>query len=257
MAVKHVQDLPLRTVDLHSPIPLYQQIEIDLRDMITSGVLLPDDVLPPEGDLSRAYAVGRHTIRMALSRLVTEGYIARQPGRGTFVKYQEDRTRFYLDRSFTQQMAELGIHATSELLGTAAGSIERTAPEPLRNYLGESYFQLVRLRLGNGTPLNLQTTTILTERCPGIASHDFNDSSLYHILATVYHLEIAKITHTISAVTATADQAQHLAIQQGDPLLLVKTCALLEDGQLIEYTVSHYRADQYEYTTTYTYNAQN
>jgi GntR family transcriptional regulator len=253
MTVKQAGDLPLAAVDLNSPVPLYHQIENNLRHLITTGVLEPDDTLPPEKDLSRVYGVGRHTVRMALSRLVADGLIARQPGRGTFIRYQPDRTRFYLDRSFTQQMAELGMRAHSWVLRTTNGTIDQTSPPPLRGKMGAWYFRVERLRYGDDRPIGLQTTTILTELCPGIISYNFNERSLYEILATEYRLNINRITHVVSAVVADRFQAELLQIAVGDPLLLVKTSAYLENETIIEYTVSYYRADQYEYSTTHTY----
>src|SRR5262249_24808309 len=94
-----VAHLPVKPVDPDSPVPLYHQIEVDLRVLIQSGQLAPDDVLPPESELCHVYGVGRQTMRMALARLVDDNLIARRAGQGTFVKAQHDRMQFYLDRS--------------------------------------------------------------------------------------------------------------------------------------------------------------
>ncbi|NOG52088.1 MAG: hypothetical protein HND48_23600 [Chloroflexi bacterium] len=39
--------LPIQPVDPNSPVPLYHQVEIDLQMLIRSGMLAPDDLLPP------------------------------------------------------------------------------------------------------------------------------------------------------------------------------------------------------------------
>jgi DNA-binding GntR family transcriptional regulator len=51
-------------------------------------------------------------MRQAMSRLVADDLIARQAGRGTFVKPQTDRADFYLDRSFTRQSPNLSVLLT-------------------------------------------------------------------------------------------------------------------------------------------------
>ena len=250
----HIDELPLAPVNPNSPLPLYHQVEMDLRKLIKSGTLHPDDLLPPESELSARYDVGRHTMRMAMSRLVADGILERQAGRGTTVKYQPDRTRFYLDRSFTQQMADMGMQAHSRVLRTAFGVIDESSPAPLHAKMGAPYFQLVRLRFGDDLPIGLQSTTIITERCPDLQTHDFNARSLYAVLSSEYNLAITQIRHVVSAVNAGRTDSQLLDVPLGDPLLVVKTSAYLKDGELIEYTYSQYRADRYEYHTTHTFS---
>lgn len=248
-----VDDLPVTPVDTSSPIPLYHQVEADLRQLIRAGMLLPEDILPPELELSKRYGVGRHTMRAALSRLAADNLIIRKAGIGTFVVPQHDRKQFYLDRSFTRQMAEMGLQARSKVLEVALGKIDSKSPRSLQPKLGADALLLVRLRLGDGEPVGLQYTTIVTELCPGLERYDFERQSLYSVLSNEYELMITEITHAVSAVAADDAQADLLEVSTGDPLLLVKTNCYLKDHQIIEYTVSYYRTDKYEYSTTHTY----
>lgn len=249
-----INDLPLSPLNEDSLLPLHRQIEEDLRRLIHGGILPPGSTLPPEVELSRAYGVGRQTVRMALSHLASDDLIVRQAGRGTFIKTQQDRLKFYLDRSFTRQMAEMGLKAHSKVLEKSSGVINDTSPEPLRDRSGEPYLRLVRLRLGGSEAVGIQSTMILTGRCPGIEQVDFNQNSLYDVLAAQYSLPIAEINHTITATTADDLQAALLQIAPGAPLLIINTTARLENGEAIEYTTSYYRADKYEYSTKHTYS---
>jgi GntR family transcriptional regulator len=253
MSPRQVQitDLPLKAVDPDSPIPLYHQIEADLRDLIRTGKLLPSDILPPEVELSRSYGVGRHTMRMALARLVADNLIARKAGRGTYVKPQPDRKRFYLDRSFTRQMADMGLQARSKVLDVTRSAFDAHLPEAQRGRDDRRYFRLARLRYGDDEPIGLQYSVILAALCPGLQSYDFNVQSLYDVLSGDYGLVITEITHTVTAVIAGLTRAKMLHIRAGDALLVVYTQAFLADHQLIEFTTSYYRADMYEFTTTH------
>lgn len=243
----HPGDLPIRTVEPASPIPLYHQVETSLREMINNGLLQPADVLPPELELARAYGVGRHTMRMALSRLVADNLIVRKAGRGTVVQARLDRMKFYLDRSFTRQMADMGRRARSRILEASTGTIDSSAPAPLLDKLGAPCFRLARLRFGDSEPIGLQSTTIVIEQCPDLPNFDFNQESLYDVLSREYRLAITEIRHTASAVIADELQAKLLQIKKGDPLLVIKTVAYLDSGEPIEATTSVYRADHYEY----------
>lgn len=240
-------------VDPNSPVPLYSQVEADLRRRIQSGELAAGAAFPTEHDLCRAYRVSRFTVRAALARLVGDRLISRSAGRGTFVLPQSERVRFYLDRSFTQQMAELGRDARSRVLSAAAGRVVESDPEPLRADLGAPCFRLSRLRFGDDEPIGIQHTTVLTRRCPGLEAYDFENESLYAILAREYSLGVSQIQHTVGATVADAQQAALLEIAEGDALLVVNTTASLGNAEVLEYTVSTYRADRYEYTITHTF----
>jgi GntR family transcriptional regulator len=243
-------DVPLARLAQDSPVPLYHQIEVDLRQLISRGTLKPDDLLPPEHELCKGYGVGRHTVRMALARLTADGLIERQAGRGTFVKPLSDKHKFHLDRSFTRQMADIGVLARSRVL--YAGPPTASLP-PEVEAAGTRFFVLERLRLGGDEPIGLQSTVVVADACPGIERIDFNTRSLYDVLGREYNLEVTRLTHAISATVATERQAGLLDVAPGSPLLVVKTAAYLDSGQVIEFTTSDYRADKYEYTTTDTY----
>jgi GntR family transcriptional regulator len=244
--------LPYSPVDPHSPIPLYHQIYLDLRQMIQRGVISPGDMLPPELDICQAYSVGRQTIRQAIARLVDEDQVERFAGRGTFVREQPNHIQFFLDRSFSQQMREMGRVPHSQLLSHGLGNVDQESVPALHTYQGKACLTLERLRLGDAEPICHQTSTILSERCPGIEGHDFANQSLYEILATRYNLPINRIDHVVRAVAADGYRADLLNIQEGTPLLFVATTSYLDDGEIIEHTASYYRADRYEYSTTQT-----
>lgn len=247
--------LAIEPADPSSPIPLYYQVESHLRAAIASGTIPVGATLPSEVDMSERFAVSRHTMRMALSRLVAENLIARRAGRGTVVNLPPDKTSFYLDRSFTRQMKDMGRTAYSECLEQHTTVVAEDAPEILSNQIGASCLHLTRLRFGDDEPISLQYTTLLTAHCPNIARFDFAEASLYDILAREYQLVIAQIDHTIGAALADAEQAQALLIDMGDPLLVVKTTAFSENNMILEHTVSYYRADRYSYRTTHTFSS--
>jgi GntR family transcriptional regulator len=243
-------ELELSPADPHSPIPLYHQIHLDLKNMIQSGKIPPDAILPPELQLCRAYKVGRHTMRMAISGLVDDGLVERFPGRGTFVNNQSQRLNFYLDRSFSQQMREMGYTPHSKVLKAELGKVGEGSPRALQRMIGNACLRLERLRFGDNIPISIQFTTVLTEKCAGIEKHDFSQESLYEVLAREYHLPIVQIQHVVRAVAANPQQAEMLNVITGVPLLFVGTTAFLENRQVIECSESYYRADLYEYSTT-------
>jgi GntR family transcriptional regulator len=246
-------ELNITPPDPNSRLPLYVQIVANLKEAIYSGKLRPKDMLPPEVELSKAYGVSRQTMRQAILRLVDENLLERRAGRGTVVLAQENRPKFYLDRSFAQQMIEMGMTPHSEVLKISEGIIDDTSPEPLHIRFGAKCLILVRLRFGDQTPIGIQYTTIITDLCSDLINHDFNTGSLYNILWTEYKLPIVRIDQIISAVTADEWHCSLLKTITGAPLLHVRTAAYLENGEPIESSTSYYRADKYWFSASHTY----
>lgn len=242
--------LPINPVDVQSPIPLYHQITLDLRRLIDEQIVPPGALLPPETEICQVYGVGRQTIRRAIARLVDENLVERYAGRGTFVRDQNQRASFQLDRSFSQYIKALGRHPHSNTLSEEEGSIGKDSPPQLHKHLGKACLILERVRYSDQEPICYQVARVISDKCPGLIEHDFSKESLYEVLAKEYGMIITRIDHMIRAISADDYRAELLEIEPGSPLLLVITVAYLENGEVIEMTFSNYRADRYEYRTT-------
>lgn len=72
-------------LDRESPVPLYQQIQRQLRTQIQEGRLPADTRLPASRDLAAALRVSRVTVTNAYADLEAEGLVVSRPGSGTYV----------------------------------------------------------------------------------------------------------------------------------------------------------------------------
>ncbi len=255
MVLPHVQikQLGIKPVDEDSSIPLYQQVRLDLLNLLHSEKLKPGDMLPTEKTLAEAYQVSRQTLRQAVGQLVRESLLERTPGRGTTVLAGRNRMRFFLDQSFAQQMIEMGLTPKSEVLRLKKTTIDSNAPLSLQTKIGSPALDLIRLRFGDDTPIGVQYTTIITDTCPDLDQHDFTTQSLYNLLLTRYKLPIARIDQTVSAVQADDWHRKLLKVNEHAPLLLVNTTAFLENNDPIEASTSYYCADKYEFSISQNY----
>ncbi len=73
------------TIDLHSPIPLREQIVTSVRRAITTGQLTIGDHLPPAAELGDALSVDRNTVLAAYRQLRDAGVLDFRRGRGVRV----------------------------------------------------------------------------------------------------------------------------------------------------------------------------
>ena len=69
----------------NSSVPLYCQLASKIQEDIYSGILKPDEQIPPEFDLSEMYQVSRSTVRKAIAKLVSDDLLIKIHGKGTFV----------------------------------------------------------------------------------------------------------------------------------------------------------------------------
>lgn len=72
-------------LDHRSPIPIYVQLQIQVKQAVAGGVLEKGDQLPSVRELSGRLAVNPNTVARAYQELEREGIIETLRGRGTFV----------------------------------------------------------------------------------------------------------------------------------------------------------------------------
>jgi len=250
---KSVQALGITPVNQNSPIPLYQQVHMNLLNLLQSGKLQPGDMLPTEKKLCDAYQIGRQTLREAVTRLVNQNLLERTQGRGTIVLPGQNRLTFFLDRSFAQQMIEMGLTPRSEVLRINRQFIDKTSPSSLQRKMGSNSLELIRLRFGDDIAIGVQYTTIIIDVCPELGDEDFEKESLYSLLLTKYQLPITSIDQTVRATLSDKWHRSLLKISENAPLLVVYTTAYLDNGEPIEASTSYYKADKYEFSIVQNY----
>lgn len=80
-------------LDRSSFVPLYYQLQEQLKEQIESGVWQPGERLPSEPELARRYGISRVVVRQALAILEDDRQLIRVQGRGTFVAQPKLDTR--------------------------------------------------------------------------------------------------------------------------------------------------------------------
>lgn len=70
--------------------PIYEQVQDQLRKLIISGAIAPEEKLPSVRSLASSQAINPNTIQRAYEALEREGYVYTITGRGTFAAPRTD-----------------------------------------------------------------------------------------------------------------------------------------------------------------------
>ena len=107
--------MPLVPLDRADPVPLWVQLEAELRRRIDAGEF-SDGRFPTDLELTEGYEVSRHTVREAIRHLNKTGILKRERGRGTVI----NRSEFEAELVCGELAAQLQPQRAAEI-GTADG----------------------------------------------------------------------------------------------------------------------------------------
>jgi GntR family transcriptional regulator len=75
-------------IDTSDAVPIWKQIEDEVRRLVGAGSLPPDAAVPSVRDLARELQVNPNTVAKAYQRLNDSGILAVRRGEGTFVAHE-------------------------------------------------------------------------------------------------------------------------------------------------------------------------
>lgn len=233
-------------IDKYSAVPLYVQIQEDLRNKITSGYYEVGDIIPSEVELVDMYGASRITIRNAVNMLVSEGLLEKQQGKGTFVKNPKVRQSFNTISSWTESMKLRNGKVESKIL--AMGEIE--ANDMLCEYGCQDnaeFYYVERVRFLDGVPACYVINYVLKSAAPSLLSF-VNDEmiSLYALMEKQFGAEYYMAKEHISAFSADAREVKLLGLKKNAPLIHNVRLLYNSDNVLFEIDDSIHRADKYE-----------
>lgn len=235
----------MNTLAHDSTQPLYHQIFIIVRSKILRGEFKAGDKLPAEPELMEKFQVSRTTIRLALDKLVNEGLIYRQRGRGTFVSAPRIEQDLNQGIRFVESLRQRELNSSTKVLASKMVPASDQTTIDLDVELDEPLAVIERLRLVNQEPVGIQTSVLVHRRCPGILQHDFTENSLYDVLEADYGLRLVRFKQMVQAVQPSPSMAKELSVSAELPLLFIERIGYSENGTPIELLRAHYRSDRY------------
>jgi GntR family phosphonate transport system transcriptional regulator len=224
--------------------PIWQAIADALRADLSEGRYAPGDKLPTEAALSERFGVNRHTVRHGIAALVEEGLVRTRRGAGAFVAATPTdypigaRVRFHENLTAAGRRPEKRVLQIEERAAThgEANALGIDPGAPVCAYHG--------LSLADQQPIAVFESIFPLTRLPGIVDALQEVSSVTEALRRCGIADYTRASTRLTAMRATATQALHLHLAQGDPVLKSTGVNVDETGQPVEYGRTFFAGDR-------------
>lgn len=233
------------------PKSIYESIYKDLKRRIESDEFVYRELLPSENVLIQTYDCSRNTVRRAIGRLVTDGYVQTMQGKGVRNIYRPvEQTAFTLGEieSFRESAVRNGhTYHTKVLL-----FMELTTNESLAERTGfpadSDIYYLQRLHFLDGKPLIINHNYFLKECTPGL-SKEIAEDSIYDYLEHTLHMTIVNSRRimTVEKITEIDEKYLELNAEDYNCMAVVTSYTYNSDGIMFEFTQSRHRPDYFRF----------
>ncbi|WP_299687789.1 phosphonate metabolism transcriptional regulator PhnF [uncultured Tateyamaria sp.] len=230
--------------DASGKTPIWKAIADALRMDLAEGRYRAGDRLPTEAVLAERFGVNRHTVRHGVSALVHEGLIRTRRGSGAFVAATP--TDYPIGRRvrFHENLIAAGRRPEKRLLDVETRAATAGEADALNVAAGDPVCAYHGLSLADGQPIAIFQSLFPLGRLDGIADALAHTSSVTEALKAVGVSDYTRATTRLTATRATATQALHLLIAEGDPLLRSSGVNVDEAGQPVEYGRTWFAGDR-------------
>lgn len=226
-------------------VPVYIQIHDQLKHEIENGLWKVGDRLPSERDLSVKFGVSRMTLRQAVQTLSDEGILERKIGSGTYVASEKVQEKMSGTTSFTDIMESLNKVPSSKTISFFHSRASSSEAEKLGLEKGDQVLRMERIRYADDIPICFEEASIPAELAEGFSKEEITES-FYHTLKEK-GLEIGQANQTVTAILASEQIADYLAVKRGDAILRLRQISYLADGRPFEYVRTQYVGSRFEF----------
>ena len=230
-------------------VPLYHQVEQDLRDRILRGEFGQDGMLPVEEALCVSYGVSRITVRRAIDGLLAQRLVIKRHGVGTFVDPAVGSVRSI---RLVGYMDDALAYVKSLTYRILSRSVERPPPLIASALQLEADEKVVRFELlvrDGKLPFAYSNFYFPPAVGEQLAKEDLVDTvPILRIVERKTGQVIKRGEQNIRAIQADALIARHLHIQAGMPILQAVRTYYAADGRPVEVALVRYHPDRYDFT---------
>lgn len=233
------------------PKSIYETIYKDLKQKIESNVFAYQALLPSENTLIQTYHCSRNTLRRAVSRLVSDGYVQTMQGKGVRNIYQPAaQTAFTIGEieSFRESAIRNAHTPLTKVLLFTEFSISDKQAAYTGFPAGTDIYYIQRLHYLDNIPMILNHNYFLKEAVVGLTA-EIAESSIYDYLENTLHMTIvnSKRIMTVEKITQIDEKYLKLNAEDYNCMAVVSSQTYNSDGVMFEYTQSRHRPDYFRF----------
>ena len=232
-----------RTIDRTSPLPLWAQLEAELRRRLEVGHF--EHRFPTDRELIEIYEVSRHTARHAVAKLGSDGIVKRERGIGTSIDRRQFEQSLGSLYSLFQLVESSGVEQRSRVL-----ELERTTHAEAAAQLGLAadapLLHLSRLRLADNEPLAIDRLWLPFEIGEPLLDVDFSHTALYDELERSVGRRPTSGWERIRPVVPRDEDRDLLGLDGLEAVFSLQRLGLL-DNRPIEWRITLIRGDRFSF----------
>ncbi|MDX2191689.1 MAG: GntR family transcriptional regulator [Bacteroidota bacterium] len=200
----------------------YVKVYNFLKNAIINQTYKIGDPIPSENELCHMHSVTRPTVRQALQKLVSEGYILKHQGKGSIVMPPKTGLGILSINSTTQAFNNNEVQ-TKFLKRPEVQLFNTDFPFQLsENEVKFGCIHFKRIRKLHDKPLLFEETYLPNIDLQGFIDNFSEDKSLFNVLFNHHKIEILGGEQKIWAIQATKEIAEILDIKPTAPVLHLK-----------------------------------
>jgi GntR family phosphonate transport system transcriptional regulator len=230
--------------DSSGKTPIWKAIADALRSDLTEGRYAPGDKLPTEAALAERFGVNRHTVRHGISALVKDGLVRTRRGAGAFVAATPTDYPIGQRVRFHENLIAAGRRPDKRVLQVEERSATAGEAKALRIAPGDPVCAYHGLSLADAQPIAVFESLFPQARVVGMAEALCETSSVTEALRSIGISDYTRASTRLTAVRATATQALHLRVSEGDPLLKSSGINVDENGIPVEFGRTWFAGDR-------------
>lgn len=217
--------------------PLYVRISEDIRNKIKSGEIPYGSRLPAERQMAEDYGVDRKTLRKAIGLLSEEGILNCMQGKGTYIAKPQIPYQIEMLDDLEQMILRNGMEPSTRVLYTESRKAGRKYAALLEVEEEARIFRMLRLRSGNGEPVALMDTYVVSSFVPDIENIDFEMHSLYGVLKQ-NGIEVSRIDEKFTFAEVSNPEAAVLKVEENGIAFITEDKTYDQYQRAVEYTKS-------------------
>jgi GntR family transcriptional regulator len=214
--------------------PLYIKVKTSILGKIRNHFWLVDQQIPTEQELMDQYQVGRETIRKAVEQLVTEGYLYKKRGIGTFVKNNLPTLTLEPLVSLSNLFASRGNSETNYIVKKESLVVDELLHQLTEIPLGENILYINRKRSVDGMVIALEHAYFIHTDVS--ESYDFHNSIAKYLFDHI-KLHLYKINHTITKRKPSEEECILLEISNDIDIIELERWSYMEEAEGVYFYV--------------------